>query len=108
ALATESRQIFPRAGWATLVLTVLFFAVPHSPDDINSPLLPSLVAAIGFCLLAWVLPLEQGFAYDVLSSRPLGYIGRISYGMYLLDLPVVSVMQKVVHAGFNLAVIRKM
>jgi peptidoglycan/LPS O-acetylase OafA/YrhL len=109
ALATESRLTFPRAGWATLILTVLFFVLPHSPDDLlNSPLLPSLVAAIGFCLLAWVLPLERGFAYNLLSSGPLAYIGRISYGMYLLDMPVVSLMQKVVHAGFNLAVIRKM
>jgi peptidoglycan/LPS O-acetylase OafA/YrhL len=108
ALATDSGVKFPRPGWMALMLTVVFFLVPHSPDDIGIPLLPSLVAAIGFFFLAWVLTLHHGFAYDLLSSRPMAYIGRISYGMYLLDLPVVSVMQGVVHAGFNLAVIRKM
>jgi peptidoglycan/LPS O-acetylase OafA/YrhL len=108
ALAKESDVTFPRAGWVALLLAVVFCALPHSPDDINRPLLPSLVAAIGFCFLAWVLPLEQGFAYNLLSSRPLAYIGRISYGMYLLDIPIVSLMQRVVHGGFNLIIIRKM
>jgi peptidoglycan/LPS O-acetylase OafA/YrhL len=108
ALITESRVTFPRVGWAALILTIVFFTVPHSTQDLDSPLLLSLVAAIGFCFIAWVLSLKQGIAHNLLSSTPLAYIGRISYGMYLLDLPVVSLMQRVVHGGFNLVLIRKM
>jgi peptidoglycan/LPS O-acetylase OafA/YrhL len=108
ALITESQVTFPRVGWAALILTIVFFIVPHSTQDLSSPLLLSLVAAVGFCFIAWVLSLERGIAYNLLSSRPLAYIGRISYGMYLLDLPVVSLMQRVIHGGFNLVLIRKM
>jgi peptidoglycan/LPS O-acetylase OafA/YrhL len=108
ALLSESKATFRRAGWATLILTIVFLAVPHSTQDMNSPLLLSLVAAIGFCFVAWVMTLQQGLAYNLLSSGPMSYIGRISYGMYLLNLPIISLGQRLVHSGFDEAIIRRM
>jgi peptidoglycan/LPS O-acetylase OafA/YrhL len=51
--------------------------------------------------VAWVISLESGFFYNLMSSRPLAYLGRISYGVYLYHIPVSAVMHRLA-LGFPL------
>lgn len=61
----------------------------------QKPLSPAAVEAIGQSVLASGLLLcvlglhgSSGIAARVIGSRPLRYIGRISYGLYLYHLPI--------------------
>ena len=54
----------------------------------------TLIAAICFFLIAWVLLLPAGRINTLLSAPPVVYLGRISYGMYLFHLIVLAVLKK--------------
>jgi peptidoglycan/LPS O-acetylase OafA/YrhL len=88
------------AGWIGALLAstgfIIHALVPsfvrHSNNAIFNSLGYSLVSATAFCLVAWVMSLEAGLAKTMLSWKPLTYLGRISYGAYLLDVPVTASM----------------
>ncbi|WP_263367257.1 acyltransferase family protein [Edaphobacter bradus] len=104
ALLTEAGAAFPWqrwCGWAVLALSPSFLFCSTTVRDVNSvtynALAYSFFAAIYFCLVAWVLMLRRGVVYDILSSRPVTYLGRISYGVYLFHIPVNQVMLRALH-----------
>ena len=61
----------------------------------------TLIAAVSFFLVAWCLLLPAGRINTLLSMPPLVYLGRISYGMYLFHLIVITVLKKHFHIPFG-------
>ncbi len=61
----------------------------------------SLMAAICFFFVAWVLLCPSSGAGRVLASRPLVYLGRISYGVYLFEGVVDPATMKLFHIPFD-------
>ena len=68
----------------------------------------SLVSATCLSLVAWVLALKGGIANTVLSWKPLTYLGRISYGAYLLDIPVVTCIDRIAQRSIQLTTARRL
>jgi peptidoglycan/LPS O-acetylase OafA/YrhL len=66
------------------------------------------VSGTCLCLVAWVLALEGGIASTVLSWKPLIYLGRISYGIYLLDMPVAAFFNQIAHKSSQLTAVRRL
>jgi peptidoglycan/LPS O-acetylase OafA/YrhL len=117
ALMTEEDVNIPFQRWAgsaALLLgstmLLLHKLLPHFGRHTNSALFNSLGYSLVSCaclsVLAWVLVLEGGVANTVLSWKPLTYIGRISYGIYLLDIPATSVLDRIAHESSQLASLR--
>lgn len=45
-------------------------------------------------LLIYILQLRKGWGMSILTFRPLVYIGKISYGIYIFHLPVMTITPK--------------
>jgi peptidoglycan/LPS O-acetylase OafA/YrhL len=114
ALMTEGGVQIPFqrwAGWLALflasTLVILHRSLPYFGRHTNSALFNSLgyslVSGTCLCLVAWVLALEGGIASMVLSWKPLTYLGRISYGVYLLDMPVAAFVDRIALKSSQLA-----
>jgi peptidoglycan/LPS O-acetylase OafA/YrhL len=107
ALVTEGGELrYQReAGWLVLALLpgLALCTVPYR--DTNSAIWNaaaySYLALLFVAFVAWVISLESGFFYNLMSSRPLAYLGRISYGVYLYHIPVSAVMHRLA-LGFPL------
>lgn len=119
ALLTEGDVTVPAqrlAGWiGALLASTLFIIhalvpsfVRHTNSAIFNSLGYSLVSATFFCFIAWVMSLEAGLANTVLSWRPLTYLGRISFGAYLLDVPVSTLMKHMEQRSSQLAAVRRL
>lgn len=95
----------------TVASVALYLAIrlsdPQFLRESNSVLFNSLgytlIAAVCFFFVAWVLLHPGGVADKVLSWTPLVYIGRISFGMYLLHPVVLTILKKVRHVPFGAA-----
>jgi peptidoglycan/LPS O-acetylase OafA/YrhL len=107
ALLTEGGVVLPgqrRAGWLVLVLLpgLAFCTVPYR--DANSVTFNafgySYLALLFVAFVWWVVALESGFFYRLLSSKPMAYVGRISYGVYLYHIPVGLVMFRAAHGRY--------
>lgn len=61
----------------------------------------SLIAAIFFCAVGHVLLIPEGWISSMLSARPIVYIGRISYGLYLYETIVLTMLKKAFHLPFG-------
>lgn len=61
----------------------------------------SLVAVIAFFFVARVLLVPTGWLSTLLSARPIVYLGRISYGIYLYHEIVFTVLRKALHIPFD-------
>jgi peptidoglycan/LPS O-acetylase OafA/YrhL len=103
ALLTE-KGAFPLqrwGGWIALALAPLFMFFTVTVRNSNSLtydiLAYSFYAGIYFFLLAWVITLHGGFFNRLLSIRPLVYLGRISYGVYLFNVPAHQAMIRILH-----------
>lgn len=119
ALLTEGDVTIPVqrwAGWYALILAssswVLHHSIPSFGRHGNSvgfnSLGYSLVSATYLCLVACVLSLKGGIANTVLSWKPLTYLGRISYGAYLLDIPVITSIDYVAQGSIQLTTARRL
>ena len=70
-----------------------------------------LIQTVGFTLAglatAWVIvaAMQPGWLKRALSVRPLTYIGRISYGLYLWHVPIVMLGPKFIHGYPSLLLI---
>jgi hypothetical protein len=53
---------------------------------------PVCLAAASSCLIA---ALCSPIVSSILSSRPMMYLGRVSYGVYLLHMPVLLLLYRV-------------
>lgn len=98
ALLTEGDAELPRQrGYGLLALTMapgllLCTVANRNANTIAyNSLSYSFYAVLYFCVLAWVLTLDRGFFYSLLSSKPIAYLGRISYGVYLFHIPVAQI-----------------
>jgi peptidoglycan/LPS O-acetylase OafA/YrhL len=97
ALFTEEDTVLSgQAWWLALVPGLAFCTVPYR--DTNSvafnALAYSYLALLFVAFVGWVVSLEDGFFYRLLSASPVAYIGRISYGIYLYHIPVGAGMHR--------------
>jgi peptidoglycan/LPS O-acetylase OafA/YrhL len=96
-------------GWGALALLLAIAArdaVPPlaagSPDTswLDSQLTYLSAAAAACVLVLGVLHHPHGDLAGLLSARPLRYLGRISYGLYLFNLPTIAVVRSLLpHLG---------
>jgi peptidoglycan/LPS O-acetylase OafA/YrhL len=89
---------FPLALLMFPLITVAVFrrvgylAAPLSDEQLwHNPL--CLAAASGCLIAALCSPAVS----SILSSRPMKYLGKISYGLYLLHMPVLLVLYRATH-----------
>jgi peptidoglycan/LPS O-acetylase OafA/YrhL len=118
ALLTEGDVAIPVrwAGWYALILASSLWVLHHSIPSFGrhgnsvgfNSLGYSLVSATYLCLVAWVLSLNGGIANTVLSWKPLTYLGRISYGAYLLDIPVITSIDYIAQRSIQLTTARRL
>ena len=88
--AGDSTQKWRRYSWlsvASLGLTVLVLAFIN-PTGWATYALPPLSALIILTIVLWPMPLLQ----SALSSRPLAWLGRVSYSLYMVHAAVVWVV----------------
>jgi peptidoglycan/LPS O-acetylase OafA/YrhL len=89
ALVLEGGIVLPKAnGWFVLMFLPVFWFV-------TSPLANSYLALLFVLFVGWVAGLDDGIFYRLLSLKPLTYIGRISYGIYLYHIPVSVAMHRI-------------
>jgi len=50
-----------------------------------------------FLFVSWVLLAEKGWINFVLSTKPIVYLGRISYGVYLFQPMILLTLLKLFH-----------
>jgi peptidoglycan/LPS O-acetylase OafA/YrhL len=104
------------AGWYALILALSLWVLHHSIPSFGrqgnsvgfNSLGYSLVSATYLCLVAWVISLNGGIANTVLSWKPLTYLGRISYGAYLLDIPVITSIDYIAQRSIQLTTARRL
>ena len=100
-----SRWSFPGLLATAAVFGLLRSLLPTFTRDQNSVSFNgagyTLIAATCFFIVAWVLLLPKGSINTLLSAPPLVYLGRISYGMYLLHIIVITVLKKRLHIPFG-------
>ena len=82
-----------------------FACVPNFSRESNSVSFNSigysLIAGIAFFFVARVLLVPTGWLSTLLSARPVVYLGRISYGIYLYHKVVFTVLRKAFHIPFD-------
>jgi peptidoglycan/LPS O-acetylase OafA/YrhL len=76
------------AGLATMAIGIIVFGVTSLWALYASPLITLLALATGVVVLSVCLG-EQGALGAVLRARPLTWLGRVSYSLYLWHLPVL-------------------
>lgn len=74
---------------AVASLTVFLLAANWAGEIRGAPRLVVHVSAT--ILLVWVFVNRKHAAVQILEAKPLAYVGAISYGIYLLHLPVMYV-----------------
>jgi peptidoglycan/LPS O-acetylase OafA/YrhL len=91
---SQSRLAVQRAlGAPVAMVALLMFLLSANWDgDIRGA--PRLIIHLAVTvLIVWVFFNERSTAVRFLESRPLAYVGTISYGIYLLHLPVMYVAE---------------
>jgi len=97
ALASECRW-FSRQGWPLGAIAIAVVAVaialqtagPANNTEGSGPLFGALMAAaFALGLGSVILPHRPNFLSQLLSLRPIVWLGTISYGMYLWHYPVI-------------------
>jgi peptidoglycan/LPS O-acetylase OafA/YrhL len=95
-VSTISMASFPLALLMYPLITVAVFrrvgysVVPLSDEQLwHNPV--CLTAASGCLIAALCSPIVS----SILSSRPMMYLGRVSYGVYLLHMPVLLLLYRV-------------
>jgi peptidoglycan/LPS O-acetylase OafA/YrhL len=95
---TTKDQILRFGRWvfmAALPLTVWCFSTLGRDDlGFRSPFLYTLVSVLAMGLVAMTISKDAGLAYNVLASKVLRYIGRISYGLYMIHPFVFGAMRQ--------------
>jgi peptidoglycan/LPS O-acetylase OafA/YrhL len=94
SLATSYRALLTAAGVLALVLLWPARGLPAGDPWVTA--FGFLGLAVIFSLFVWGLLLSPDNAVmrRVCEARPLVYLGRISYGFYVLHMPVVTSLRK--------------
>ncbi len=91
AVATAARRLFPLA--ATFLVALAALGEPYGDDFQRRRALVTVgvttVAAASAVVIARLVTAPASVAARLLASRPLVYLGRISYGMYLWHILVL-------------------
>jgi peptidoglycan/LPS O-acetylase OafA/YrhL len=77
----------PALGLAMIAYAFVFF-----DDTMTLPSGPSIIPIIGVMLLIWFATPGDLVTY-ILSTRPVVYIGKISYSLYLWHFPIFAYMR---------------
>jgi peptidoglycan/LPS O-acetylase OafA/YrhL len=112
ALSLEGKSVVPMLKRWSLPGSVLLFAVflgleamfPGFRRTSNSlafnSLAYSLTAVASALLIAHLVLIPEGWLAKLLSRKPIVYLGTISYGMYLFQLPIKAAIAALLpHAG---------
>jgi peptidoglycan/LPS O-acetylase OafA/YrhL len=93
-LALAGSALLARARWAVglaapalLALLAIAFAVPYGSGFFAAGFLP--ITVLTCCALAGAVR-EGSVAHRVLSVRPLAYLGALSYSLYLVHWPLLT------------------
>ena len=84
----------PALGLAMITYAFVFF-----DDTMSLPSVPSIIPIIGVMLLIWFAA-PGDLVTDFLSTRPVVYIGKISYSLYLWHFPIFAFM-RISGVGFD-------
>ncbi|MGB3736199.1 MAG: acyltransferase [Ilumatobacter sp.] len=88
--------------WADIVTLLALIALFATASDLVtwSPSLRGIVATVlALSLIVQVQAAPESSIASVLSSRPMTYLGRISYGTYLWHWPAIVLLAPVYDAG---------
>jgi peptidoglycan/LPS O-acetylase OafA/YrhL len=79
------------------LLSVLLLFVPMFTftEQTSFPGVNALFPCLGAGLLIYLHRTSRGFAFDFLASRPVVFVGKISYSVYLVHWPLVVFLQYV-------------
>ena len=77
------RPVQFRAGWLAVVVLLVATLIPLDPGWLVEWMLLPIAVVAGLAVIA---------APRVLGIRPLAYVGRISYGLYLWHFPLAVVL----------------
>jgi peptidoglycan/LPS O-acetylase OafA/YrhL len=80
------RPVQFRAGWLAIVVLSIVTLVPLDPGWLVEWMLLPIAVVAGLAVVG---------APRVLGNRPLAYVGRISYGLYLWHFPIALVLPTV-------------
>ncbi|RRV17550.1 acyltransferase family protein [Pseudomonas saudiphocaensis] len=80
-----------RPWFASLGLVLLLASVALQPQLGHFPGLPALLPVAGALLI--LLQPAQGFAGQLLASKPMVWLGELSYSLYLWHWPVLALLR---------------
>ena len=87
-----------RAAWLQTILlgTVVVFALPELRRTLGLTVLPSYADPLtaGVPLLVLYLTLRQAAPLRFLGTKPLRWLGGISFGLYLIHMPVIWLVER--------------
>jgi len=106
-LAAISRWVVPIAAVSLAVLAGIVVArgnivTPREPV-MHAFGFPALVALFGMMVVAAVTAPARSWTARILGARPLRFLGKYSYAMYLFHSPVIAVLSKKGLAAWRLA-----
>ena len=88
------------AAFAVLSLFVPTFSRESNSVSFNA-IGYSLIAGIAFFFVARVLLVPTDWLGTLLSTKPIVYLGRVSYGIYLYHQVVFTILRKALHIPFD-------
>lgn len=84
------RTRLPHFMWLVLAVPLL---MEQAWDDMNALLWGMTVVELATALVLVAALRRRGGVYDMLSARPLVWVGKLSYGIYLWHYPVVRYLR---------------
>lgn len=105
AVCSHRNQRVHRSWLAPMGLMLVLLAAAVQPRLGAFPGLPALLPVAGAALILW-RP-AQGLVLRVLGSRPMAWVGELSYSLYLWHWPVLALLryytgEQVVNMSFSL------
>jgi len=99
--AFASMQRFSSAIFPLTLLSLAALQFSNIPS--RYPLYTRSVYGLLIMLLLAALVTTQGWMNRVLSLKTLVFIGKLSYGMYLVHILCLNIVEKLIHPGSGLA-----
>lgn len=86
----------PVRAVALLAALLAFAALPELRSMFGIPVLPSFADPItaGYPILVFILTLMGAWPFSFLAQRTMRWFGRISFGLYLLHMPLIQLVSR--------------